>query len=276
VSAPIRAATILPARREDIELHTADGLRLVGELALPADRDPVATLVCLHPLPTHGGMMDSHILRKAAWRLPALAGLAVLRFNTRGTTSERGTSEGSFDAAVGERYDVAAAIEYAEFASLPDIWLLGWSFGTDLVLKYGCDPAVVGAILLSPPLRFATDEDLAAWAASGKPVIALVPEFDDYLRPDEARQRFAAVSQAEVVGMPGGKHLWVGDAETVLDEIVCRVAPDVHVPLPTTWEGPVETGDASAYADRTVAAFADVPMAGPDQRHSNRDGRLSS
>ena len=35
--------------------------------------------------PTAGGMMDSHVLRKASWRLPALAGLAVLRFNTRGT-----------------------------------------------------------------------------------------------------------------------------------------------------------------------------------------------
>jgi uncharacterized protein len=270
VTAQIRAATILPARRENIELHTADGLRLVGELALPAERDPVATLVCLHPLPTHGGMMDSHVLRKAAWRLPALAGLAVLRFNTRGTTSERGTSEGSFDAAVGERYDVAAAIEYAEFHELPNIWLLGWSFGTDLVLKYGCDPAVGGAILLSPPLRFTSDEDLAAWAKSGKPVTALVPEFDDYLRPDEARERFAIVPQAEVIGVPGAKHLWVGDAETVLDEIVRRVAPDVPVPLPTTWDGPVETGDASMYADRTVAAFQDVPVAGPSARPPRR------
>ncbi len=64
--------------------------------------------------------MDSHVFRKAAWRLPALADLAVLRFNTRGTSSVRGTSEGSFDGAVGERFDVAAAIEYAEFADLPE------------------------------------------------------------------------------------------------------------------------------------------------------------
>src|SRR5262249_21194722 len=145
--------TVLPARRENIELHTADGLRLVGELALPVDRAPVATLICLHPLPTHGGMMDSHVLRQAAWRLPAQAGVAVLRFNTRGTTSARGTSEGSFEAGAGERYDVAAAIEYAEFADLPDIWLLGWSFGTELALRYGADPSVRGLILLSPPLR---------------------------------------------------------------------------------------------------------------------------
>src|ERR1700755_441329 len=124
----IRAHSILPARREDIELRTADGLTLVGELARPLDRDPVATLVCLHPLPTHGGMMDSHVLRKAAWRLPALADLAVLRFNTRGATSARGTSQGSFDGGQGERFDVAAALEYADFHDLPNPWLVGWSF----------------------------------------------------------------------------------------------------------------------------------------------------
>jgi alpha/beta superfamily hydrolase len=265
MSNPIRANSILPARREDIELQTADGVTLVGELARPVDREPVATLVCLHPLPTHGGMMDSHVYRKAAWRLPALAGLAVLRFNTRGTSSVRGTSGGTFSSGVDERFDVAAAIEFAEFADLPDVWLLGWSFGTDLTLMYGLDPAVTGAILLSPPLRFSGPEHLAAWAADGKPVTALIPEFDDYLRPDEAISRFAAIPQAEVVPMPGAKHLWVGDAEKVLDEVVKRVAPSVPTPLPQTWDGPMETGDMNAYANRTVAAFADVEVPQPLQ-----------
>ena len=259
----IRANSVLPARRADIELHTADGLTLVGELAVPESGEPVATLVCLHPLPTHGGMMDSHLFRKAAWRLPALAGLAVLRFNTRGTSSVRGRSEGAFSGAVDEKYDVAAAIEYAEFADLPDVWLLGWSFGTDLTLMHGLDPYVRGAILLSPPLRFSEPAHLAAWASDGRPVTALIPEFDDYLRPAEAAERFAAIPQAEVVAVPGAKHLWVGDAETVLDAVVHRVAPDVPVPLPRTWDGPMESGDMNAYADRTVAAFADVPVPEP-------------
>ncbi|WP_254185489.1 alpha/beta hydrolase [Nocardioides panacis] len=255
----IRANSVLPARREAVTLHTADGLELVGELSLPLDRDPVATLICLHPLPTHGGMMDSHVIRKAAFRLPALAGVAVLRFNTRGTSSEQGTSQGSFDNGDAERLDVAAAIEYAEFHDLPDLWILGWSFGTDLALMHGLDPAVHGAILLSPPLRYSGPEHLAAWAASGKPVTALVPEHDDYLQPPEARERFAAVPQAEVLGIDGAKHLWVGDAETVLDLVVERVAPGVDVPLPTEWDGPMETADTSAYADRTTAVFKDVP-----------------
>ena len=250
MSQKIRANSVLPARREPITLTTQDGLALVGELAVPAEGAPVATLVCLHPLPTHGGMMDSHIYRKAAFRLPALAGVAVLRFNTRGTWSAQGTSEGTFDNAEDERLDVAAAIEYAEFHDLPNVWLLGWSFGTDLALMHGLDPCVQGAILLSPPLRYSAPEDLAAWAESGKPLSAFVPELDDYLRPDEARERFAAIPQAEVVPFEGSKHLWVGDAEKVLDEIVRRVAPEVEVPLPSEWDGPMETADTSAYSAR--------------------------
>jgi alpha/beta superfamily hydrolase len=239
----IRANSVLPARRRDIELHTSDGLRLVGELALPLERDPVATLVTLHPLPTHGGFMDSHVFKKASYRLPALADIAVLRFNTRGTTSPRGTSEGSFHDARDERFDVAAAIEFARVARDPTLvnrWLLGWSFGTDLALMYGNDPAVEGAILLSPPLKYSGQEHLAGWARSGKPLVALVPELDDYLRPDEAIARFSSVPQTRVVAVQGAKHLWVGEnyVRRALDEIVATVSPGA-APLSTTWDGEV-------------------------------------
>ncbi|ACY99426.1 MULTISPECIES: alpha/beta hydrolase [Thermomonospora] len=232
----IKASTVLPATRTDITLHTADGLELVGELAVPVDREPVATLVCLHPLPTHGGMMDSHVLRKAAYRLPAMAGVAVLRFNTRGTSSERGTSQGEFGEGETEKYDVAAALEYAEYHDLPHPWLLGWSFGTELALKWGRDPLVEGLLLLSPPLHRATDADLDAWGADGRPVIVLVPEHDDYLPPAEARERFKRIPQAEIVAVDGARHLWVGEpyVRIVLNEIVKRVAPQAH-PLPEEW-----------------------------------------
>jgi alpha/beta superfamily hydrolase len=263
MSSAIRANSVLPARREPLTLHTADGLELVAELAVPEDREPVATLVCLHPLPTHGGMMDSHDFRKAAFRLPALAGVAVLRLNTRGTWSEQGTSQGEFDNGVGEKYDVAAALEYAEFEDLPHIWLVGWSFGTDLALMHGLDPVVEGAVLLSPPLRFSKPADLERWAESGKPVTALVPEHDDYLRPDQAVERFARLVQAEVVPMAGAKHLWVGDAENVLDEIVRRVAPGVPTPLPREWDGQMETADTSAYNAHNLAAYKDTPVPQP-------------
>ena len=235
--AEIRAGTVLPARREPITIHTADGLSLVGELAKPAERDPVATLLCLHPLPTHGGMMDSHLFRKAAYRLPALAGLSVVRFNTRGTASAQGRSEGEFGDGEAERHDVAAAIAWCAAAGLPDIWPAGWSFGSELALRWGNVPAVTGVILISPPLHRAGDADLDAWAASGKPMLVLVPGLDDYLRPPEARARFARVPQAELVAVDRAKHLWVGEPSVriVLGEIVRRVNPSAW-PLPTDWK----------------------------------------
>ena len=232
----IRGGVELPAFREDIELNTADGLTLVGELALPETADPVATLVCLHPLPTHGGFMDSHIIRKAAARLPALADLAVLRFNFRGVTSPRGTSEGSFGHGVDERHDLAAAMALVAQRGLPHPWLVGWSFGTEVALKYGLEHPIEGAILLSPPLHRTSADEVAAWAGSGRRLVALIPELDDYLRPAEARERFASVPEAELIAVEGGKHLWVGEKQTsrVLSEIVRIVNPGA-LPLPEEW-----------------------------------------
>lgn len=239
IAAEIMASTMLPARREDIVLHTADGLDLVGELAMPPRDEPVATLIFLHPLPTQGGMMDSHLLRKASYRLPALADLAVLRFNTRGTSSQRGTSDGEFGGGGPERMDVAAAIEFCQNAGLPRIWLVGWSFGSELALLWGNVPPVEGAILLSPPLRRAGDAELDSWAASGRPLTVLIPELDDYLRPEQARLRFARVPQARLIAVDKARHLWVGETyvRIVLNEIVRLVNPAAW-PLPTQWPQP--------------------------------------
>jgi alpha/beta superfamily hydrolase len=233
----IRSAVELPANRTAITLHTADGLNLVGELALPVSQSPVATLIMLHPLPTAGGFMDSHIYRKAANRLPALANIAVLRFNTRGTASPHGISEGQFDHGNLERLDVAAAVEFAVAQKLPNIWLVGWSFGTELALKYGPDfDAVVGTILLSPPLHRTSQEELARWNQNTKRIIALVPEHDDYLKPAEAAIAFSVIERLELIPVDDAKHLWVGETATkrVLNEIVGALAPQ-FAPLPDVY-----------------------------------------
>jgi alpha/beta superfamily hydrolase len=232
----IRSSVELPALREEITITTADGLTLVGELAMPVGRPPVATLVTLHPLPTAGGFMDSHILRKAANRLPELADIAVLRFNTRGTSSPRGTSEGVFGEGVTEKHDLEAAVAFAVSRGLPNLWLVGWSFGTELALKYGASSPVVGAILLSPPLHRTSDAELETWIGSDKVLAALVPEYDDYLKPEEAAKRFAMLPNLKLIGVEGAKHLWVGEIATtrVLNEIVALVNP-AKSPLPEFW-----------------------------------------
>jgi len=224
---------VLPAIRRSISIKTADGLNLIGEVASPIG-NRVASVLCLHPLPTAGGMMDSHVYKKAANRLPAMAGIEVIRFNTRGTTSEAGTSEGSFGEGITEKFDVEAAIEFSfNELDVKTLWVMGWSFGTDLALKFARDPRVAGLILLSPPLRTSEVGDLEFWAKDGRPITALIPEFDDYLKPDAAAEAFKVLSQIKLINVDEAKHLWVGEPAVyrVLSEITKIISPE-KLPLP--------------------------------------------
>ncbi len=166
-----------------------------------------------------------------------MAGIEVIRFNTRGTESAAGKSEGSYDNGGLEKYDVESAINFAfDECEAENLWVVGWSFGTDLALRHARDGRVKGLILLSPPLMTTEESDLEWWAADQRPVIALIPEFDDYIKPTEAKLRFKKLSQIQLINVDEGKHLWVGEPSVyrVLSEITALLAPD-KLPLPTEW-----------------------------------------
>ena len=231
---PIRPSTILPGLRTPFTVTTEDGQTLIGEVSAPLGNSTSAILCC-HPNPTGGGMMDSHIYKKAANRLPSMAGITVVRFNTRGTSSEAGTSTGTYDNGRAEKFDVEAMITYCfETLGLQELWVVGWSFGTSIAISHARDPRIKGLILLSPTLLDIVDRDLEFWAADGRPVTALIPEHDDYLKPDQARERFAVIPQVKLIAVDGAKHLWVGEpyVHRVLSEITQIVAPE-RLPLPT-------------------------------------------
>jgi alpha/beta superfamily hydrolase len=233
VSELIRPSTVLPALRRPIVIVTDDDLKLVGEVASPLG-ELFGSLLCLHPNPAGGGMMDSHIYKKAANRLPAMAGIEVIRFNTRGTSSATGKSEGNFDNGEGEEADVRAAINYC-FSELKvaKLWIVGWSFGTDLALRYAKDPRIEGLILLSPPMQRTKDSDLEFWQNDTRPVIAYVPEKDEYLNPEQAAIRFKSFPRLTLVPVSGAKHLWVGEpfVHLILSAITKQIAPQ-RLPLP--------------------------------------------
>ena len=217
----IRPSTVMPATRTPFHVITSDGIDLVGEVSRPIGESRGAILT-LHPLPTAGGMMDSHVYKKAANRLPAMAGITVVRFNTRGTTSEAGASSGQFDNGDSEGLDVQAMLNYCfDVLKLENLWVVGWSFGTDLALRHAKDPRHKGLILLSPPLRTTTNQELLYWNSDPRPITALVPEFDDYLRPQEAQERFGIVETVRIIPVSDAKHLWVGEpaVHRVLSEI---------------------------------------------------------
>ena len=225
MSQTVRPSSVFDARRTPFHVVTEDGIDLIGEVAAPVGASSGAIL-CLHPLPTAGGMMDSHVYKKAANRLPAMAGITVVRFNTRGTTSEAGSSTGQFDNGVAEHFDVEAMLRYCfDTLKLENLWVTGWSFGTDLALQHAKDPRHKGLILLSPPLRTTTDTQLEYWNSDARPITALVPELDDYLKPDQARERFAIVPALRIIAVDEAKHLWLGEpaVHRVLSEITSIV-----------------------------------------------------
>ena len=233
MSEVVRSNSVFESTRTPFLVRTADGVDLIGEVAAPIGPSQGAIL-CLHPLPTAGGMMDSHIYKKAANRLPAMAGITVVRFNTRGTTSEAGSSTGTFDNGKAEHFDVEAMLSYCfDVLQLENLWVTGWSFGTDLALQHAKDLRHKGLILLSPPLRTTTQEQLEYWNQDPRPITALIPELDDYLKPDAASQRFGVVPKIKIIAVDGAKHLWIGEPSVhrVLSEIRSIVTGNQE-PLP--------------------------------------------
>jgi alpha/beta superfamily hydrolase len=233
MSQTVRPSSVFESVRTPFHVVTADGVDLIGEVAAPVGPSKGAIL-CLHPLPTAGGMMDSHVYKKAANRLPAMAGITVVRFNTRGTTSEAGSSTGEFDNGKAEHFDVEAMLSYCfDTLKLENVWVTGWSFGTDLALQHAKDPRHNGLILLSPPLRTTTNEQLEYWNSDQRPITALVPELDDYLQPDAARERFAIVPKLNIIAVDEAKHLWLGEpaVHRVLSEIN-SIVTGATTPLP--------------------------------------------
>ena len=215
-------------------IFTGPAGRLEGRYH-PAKQKNAPIAMILHPHPQFHGTMNHQIVYQCYYAF-VHRGFSVLRFNFRGVSSPRGSSGGSFGEGVDEKHDLAAAMDLVVARRLPHPWLVGWSFGTEVVLKYGLEHPIDGAILLSPPLHRATDAEISAWANSGKRLVAVIPELDDYLRPTEARQRFAVVPEIDLVVVEGGKHLWVGESQTrrVLTEVVQRLNP-AALPLPTSW-----------------------------------------
>lgn len=194
----IKANSILPARRETLTLETADGLKLVGELAcrwtsIRSRRWSASTAA-------DARRDDGRIsLPQGGGSFPALAQIAVLRFNTR--TSVFRAPAKARSTRLWESNMTWRPRSSTRVHDLPNIWAVGWSFGTDLAIKYAHDPGVVGAILLVAALRFSTDDDLAVWRA-GKPLVLIVPEFDDYLRPAEATGSSRRRPQCDVMRFP--------------------------------------------------------------------------
>lgn len=132
----------MPRRLESVHIPGPAG-RLEALLEEPDDREPAEAVLVCHPHPQHGGTMHNKVVHRIARGLRA-TGAVVLRFNYRGVN----LSEGQYDHGNGEVEDARAALSWllSRYPSLP-YSLAGFSFGSRIVLKLGCELGHAGRVL---------------------------------------------------------------------------------------------------------------------------------
>lgn len=117
--------------------------QLESLLEEPEDRAPNEAFLVCHPHPQYGGTMHNKVVYRLARGLRR-AGAVVLRFNYRGVN----LSEGKYDEGIGEIDDTRAALDVlrSRYPELP-FSLAGFSFGSRIVLKLGCELRTAARVL---------------------------------------------------------------------------------------------------------------------------------
>jgi len=131
------------ARRMESLFIDGPAGRLEALLEEPEDQIPNHAVLICHPHPQHGGTMHNKVVYRIARGLRR-TGAVVLRFNYRGVN----LSAGQYDNGVGEVEDARAALALlrSRYPDLP-FSLAGFSFGSRIVLKLGCQTADVSRLI---------------------------------------------------------------------------------------------------------------------------------
>jgi uncharacterized protein len=128
-----------------IESHFIPGPagRLEALLEAPETGEPRECALVCHPHPLYGGAMHNKVVYRLARGLRR-SGSVALRFNFRGV----GRSEGEHGHFEGEVEDARAALSWllGRYPELP-VTLAGFSFGSRVVLRLGCEIAAPRRII---------------------------------------------------------------------------------------------------------------------------------
>jgi uncharacterized protein len=184
--------------------------RLEAILWTPIAIAPRTAAVVCHPHPLFGGTMHNKVVYQAAKSLDAL-GLAVLRFNFRGT----GMSEGKHDKGIGEREDVRAALDFlvVEFPNLP-LLVAGFSFGCWVGLRVGCEDARVTSLIgLGAPVN---SSDFSYLSQCAKPKLFVHGSNDQFGDASKLNTLVASLpGENRLVIVDGADHFFLGKLDQV-------------------------------------------------------------
>lgn len=191
-----------------VTLHTADGLRLDGDLRT-ADRARAAAVVC-HPHPQYGGDRFNTVVTALFDALPRV-GVDVLRFDFRGVNRSEGSRGGGID----ERIDVIAALDRLRdrdvVGDVPLV-LAGYSFGAAVALDT-VHPDVIGWLAVAPPLAMMRGSRAAA--VEPRPKHLLVAGHDQFSPPDPTAAAVDGWLATTTTVLPSADHFLAGHLDRV-------------------------------------------------------------
>jgi uncharacterized protein len=171
----------MPRKIESLFIPGPAG-RLEAILEEPEDQAPREAVLICHPHPRHGGTMHNKVVYRIAHGVRK-AGAVALRFNYRGVN----LSEGRYDNGVGEIEDARVALEYLR-ERCPDLpfSLAGFSFGSRIILKLGCELKASRLIAVGFPAGQAEGRELGH---SDVPRI-FIQSTNDEFGPKEAMESY--------------------------------------------------------------------------------------
>jgi alpha/beta superfamily hydrolase len=194
----------MPRRIESLYVEGPAG-RLEALLEEPEDRDPSHAVLVCHPHPQHGGTMHNKVVYRIA-RAMRRAGAVVLRFNYRGVN----LSEGEYDHGIGELEDARAALALlrSRYSKLP-FSLAGFSFGSRIILKLGCEtPGVSKLIAVGFPANLSDSLSLGQCPV---PKVFIVSQVDQFCAVAAMETYFAALPEPkELIWVDATDHFFSG------------------------------------------------------------------
>jgi alpha/beta superfamily hydrolase len=195
---------------------SAEDVRLEGLLETPGGSvTPAPAVVLCHPHPLRGGNMHNDAVVAVA-RALVVRGIAVLRFNFRGT----GRSTGEHAGGVGEREDAWAALDFLRGLPAIDrarLGLAGYSFGAGVALNAGIAAGVRALAAISLPVRTI---DFTAMQGYEIPVLLISGDSDDISPAERIEQLPPALGAAARCSIiRGADHFWGSHIRELTDAV---------------------------------------------------------
>ncbi len=178
----------------------------------PLRRHGTFAVIC-HPHPLHGGAMTNKVVYMIDRTFNGL-GLGTQRFNFRGV----GKSTGQFDNGKGETDDLRAVVNWLKNEYAPsELWLAGFSFGSEIALRGHSDLNANRLLLVAPPVERFQAENLPL---SNIPILVIQGDKDEIVSPASVSAWVKTQAhQAEYIIMADAEHFFHGKLNQLRDVI---------------------------------------------------------